>query len=68
MLRAVPVLAAHEIALISMLEVLLGPLWAWWGAGERVATATLQGGLLVLCALVLNEVLGRWQRSRPTPH
>lgn len=68
MLRAVPVLAAHEIALISMLEVLLGPLWAWWGAGELVATATLQGGLLVLCALVLNEVLGRWQRSRPTPH
>lgn len=58
MVRAARHLSAHEIALISMLEVVLGPLWAWLGAGEAIATATLQGGAMVLGALVLNEALG----------
>lgn len=51
------VLLAPEIALIGLLEVLLGPLWAWLGAGEVPAQATLSGGAIVLGALVLNEVL-----------
>lgn len=58
MVRAARHLSAHEIALISMLEVVLGPLWAWLGAGEAIAPATLQGGAMVLGALVLNEALG----------
>ncbi|MEN9315204.1 MAG: hypothetical protein RIS35_1597 [Pseudomonadota bacterium] len=58
MVRAARHLSAHEIALISLLEVVLGPLWAWLGAGEAIATATLQGGAVVLAALVLNELLG----------
>jgi drug/metabolite transporter (DMT)-like permease len=45
-----------EIALLSLLEVVLGPLWAWIGAGEAPGAATLYGGGIVLAALVLNEI------------
>jgi drug/metabolite transporter (DMT)-like permease len=49
-------LLAPEIALLGLLEVVLGPLWAWLGAGEVPATATLVGGAVVLAALLLNEI------------
>jgi len=51
-------LLAPEIALLGLLEVLLGPLWAWLGAGEIPANATLAGGAIVLLALVSNELAG----------
>jgi drug/metabolite transporter (DMT)-like permease len=57
-------LLAPEISLIALLEVLLGPLWAWLGADEVPARATLTGGAIVLGALVLNEVASF--RSQPT--
>lgn len=57
MLRASRFLSAPEISLLALLEVLLGPLWAWLGAGEVPQTATLVGGALVLLALVGNELL-----------
>lgn len=50
------VLLAPEIALLGLLEVLLGPLWAWLGAGEIPARATLSGGAIVLAALIINEL------------
>jgi drug/metabolite transporter (DMT)-like permease len=50
------VLLAPELALLGLLEVVLGPLWAWLGAGETPARATLLGGTLVLAALVGNEL------------
>ena len=52
-------LAPHEIALLALLEVVLGPLWVWLGVGEAPTSSTLQGGALVLAALVLNELVGR---------
>jgi len=52
------VLAAPEIALLGLLEVVFGVLWAWLGAGEVPAGATLTGGAMVLAALVGNEWLG----------
>lgn len=57
-------LGPHEIALLALLEVVFGPIWAWLGAGERPTDATLQGGVVVLAALVLNEVVPR-PRMRP---
>jgi drug/metabolite transporter (DMT)-like permease len=48
-------LSAPEVSLLALLEVVLGPLWAWLGAGEVPAAATLAGGALVLGALVMNE-------------
>ena len=49
-------LLAPEIALIGLLEVVLGPLWAWLGAGEVPARSTVTGGAIVLGALVVNEL------------
>ena len=56
-------LLAPEIALLGLLEVVLGPLWAWLGAGEVPAAATLAGGGMVLAALVLNEVSAPRQKT-----
>ncbi|MFZ6687196.1 DMT family transporter [Undibacterium sp. SXout11W] len=56
MVRASGSLSAPEIALLSLLEVLLAPIWAWLGAGEVPAQATIVGGAVVLIALVLNEM------------
>jgi drug/metabolite transporter (DMT)-like permease len=52
-------LAATEVALLALLEVVLGPLWAWLGAGEVPATTTIAGGALVLAALLINELTAR---------
>ncbi len=49
-------LLAPELALLGLLEVVLGPLWAWLGAGEIPARATLVGGAVVLAALAGNEL------------
>ncbi len=50
-------LAPQEIALIALLEIVLGSLFAWAGAGEALSVATLQGGAVVLVALIGNELL-----------
>ena len=50
-------LLAPEIALLGLLEVVLGPLWAWLGAGEVPGGSTLLGGMIVLAALAANELL-----------
>jgi drug/metabolite transporter (DMT)-like permease len=57
MVVAARTLAAPEIALLALLEVVFGTAWAWLGAGEVPAGATLAGGALVLAALVANEVV-----------
>lgn len=51
------VLKAPEIALLALLEVVFGVLWAWLGAGEAPSLPVLGGGALVLAALVANELL-----------
>jgi drug/metabolite transporter (DMT)-like permease len=51
-------LTAPEIALLGLLEVVLGPLWVWIGAGEEPGRSTLVGGAIVLGALALNELPG----------
>jgi drug/metabolite transporter (DMT)-like permease len=69
MIRAARYLSPQETALLSLLEVVFGPLWAWLGAGERPAAATLYGGALILGALVANELLAnRSARARVLLH
>ena len=41
-------LPAAEVALLTLLEAVLGPLWAWLGVGETPGAATLAGGGIVL--------------------
>lgn len=62
MVRAARSLSAPELSLLALLEVLLGPIWAWLGAGEVPASATLMGGAVVLTALVFNELLAMKRR------
>jgi drug/metabolite transporter (DMT)-like permease len=44
---------AAEVALITLLEIVLGPLWVWIALGEQPGTATLVGGAVVLAAVVI---------------
>jgi drug/metabolite transporter (DMT)-like permease len=59
---AARVLSAPEIALLGLLEVIFGVLWAWVGAGEAPSSAVFGGGALVLLALAGNSLLS-WQRA-----
>jgi drug/metabolite transporter (DMT)-like permease len=56
MVRAARSLSAPELSLLALLEVLLGPIWAWLGAAEVPAQATIFGGSVVLAALSFNEI------------
>ena len=64
MVAASKSLSAPEISLLALLEVLLGPIWAWLGADEVPAQATLMGGAVVVLALVFNEVAAMRQPVR----
>jgi len=50
-------LPAAEVALLTLLEAVLGPLWAWLGVGETPGAATLVGGAIVLLAIAGNEFI-----------
>lgn len=55
------VLKAPEMALLALLEIIFGILLAWLGAGEVPAASVLSGGVLVIGALMVNELL-EWRR------
>jgi drug/metabolite transporter (DMT)-like permease len=44
---------AAEVALITLLEIVLGPLWVWIALSERPGTATLVGGAIVIGAVLI---------------
>jgi len=54
---------AGEVALITLLEVVLGPLWVWVFLSEQPATATLFGGAVVLAAVLVQA----GERPEPPP-
>lgn len=56
-------LKAPELSLLQLLEVIFGILLAWVGANEVPSHAVLTGGVLVIGALVANEVVG-WRSRR----
>ena len=45
-----------QVAIISLLEVVLGPLWVWLAYDERPSAATLAGGAIVVVAVVVQTV------------
>lgn len=64
--RAARVLSAPEVSLLALLEVVFGVTWAWLGAGESPGPRVLGGGLLVIGALALHELLAlRGRRAAP---
>ena len=50
-------LSAPEVSLLTLLEVIFGVAWAWWGADETPTVHVLGGAGLVLGALAANEAL-----------
>ncbi|HEY7620123.1 MAG TPA: DMT family transporter [Solirubrobacteraceae bacterium] len=44
---------AAQVGLITLLEVVLGPVWVWLALDERPDTPTLVGGVIVIAAIVL---------------
>jgi drug/metabolite transporter (DMT)-like permease len=44
---------AAQVGLITLLEVVLGPLWVWLALDERPSTLTLVGGAIVVGAIVI---------------
>jgi drug/metabolite transporter (DMT)-like permease len=52
---------AAQVGLITLLEVVLGPVWVWLALDERPSTATLIGGLIVILAIVIQT------RAAPAP-
>ncbi|MEL7255760.1 MAG: DMT family transporter [Pseudomonadota bacterium] len=56
-------LPAAELTLLSLAEVVLGPLWVWLFLGEVTGANTLIGGAILLAAIVGNAVSGK--RRRP---
>jgi drug/metabolite transporter (DMT)-like permease len=49
-----------QVAVISLLEIVLGPLWVWLAYDERPRAATVAGGAVVVAAVVV-------QAWRPGP-
>jgi drug/metabolite transporter (DMT)-like permease len=46
-------ISAAQVALISLLEVVLGPLWVWLATGEQPEPGTFAGGAIVVLAIVI---------------
>ena len=59
------VVPAAELALLSMTEVLLGPLWVWLFIGETASFFTLVGGSILMLAIAGNAISGL--RRKPVP-
>jgi drug/metabolite transporter (DMT)-like permease len=57
---------AAELALLSLTEVVMGPLWVWLALNEVPAIYTFYGGALVLAAGVINALTGV-RRRHPLP-
>lgn len=52
------VIPAAELTLLSLIEVLLGPVWVFLFLGETASANTFIGGGVLLAAVVLNAVMG----------
>jgi len=66
-LAAAPRLAAAEIGLLAVLEIVFGTLSTWLAVGEHPGRLALSGGLVVIAALVINELVAlRSRRSTET--
>ena len=52
---------AAQVGLLTLLEIVLGPLWVWLALDERPSTLTLVGGAIVIIAIVIQS------RAAPLP-
>jgi drug/metabolite transporter (DMT)-like permease len=64
---------AAQVGLITLLEVVLGPVWVWLALDERPSTLTLVGGAIVIVAIVIQTRAAPppgpgEERALPAPH
>jgi drug/metabolite transporter (DMT)-like permease len=62
--RVVP---AAELTLLSMVEVMLAPVWVWLFLNETATTGTFVGGAILLGAIAGNALSGARQRRVARP-
>jgi drug/metabolite transporter (DMT)-like permease len=62
--RGAPLLTPAEVGLLTLLEVVISPLWVWIGIGEVPGQTTFLGGGIILGALVVHSAYGI-RRSKP---
>ena len=59
--KAVP---AVTLALVSMLDVVLNPLWTWIGVGEVPSNSAYIGGSIIIGAVLISIFGERWMQRR----
>jgi len=57
---------AAELTLLSLTEVILGPIWVWLAFAEEPSRITLIGGSILLASISAQAILGT-RRSKPPP-
>jgi drug/metabolite transporter (DMT)-like permease len=58
-------LPAAEVALITLLELVLGPLWVWISISEKPSASAIAGGCVVVLAVLLQAT--EKTRAAPSP-
>jgi drug/metabolite transporter (DMT)-like permease len=63
---------AAQVGLITLLELVLGPLWVWLAESERPTTLTFVGGAVVIVAIVIQTRAAAPEpdedQALPAPH
>nr|MCS5571687.1 hypothetical protein [Pseudomonadales bacterium] len=54
-------LPAVELSLLSLTEIIVGPILVWIGIGEIPTNATLIGGAIIISSIVVIAILGATQ-------
>jgi drug/metabolite transporter (DMT)-like permease len=61
------VVAAAELTLLTMVEVMLAPVWVWLFMGETATAGTFIGGGVILIAVVTNALTGMRRKPLAPP-
>ncbi|THD81592.1 DMT family transporter [Aliigemmobacter aestuarii] len=61
------VIPAAELTLLSMVEVLLAPVWVWAFLGETASQATFLGGAVLMSAIAFNAMSGARRKPVAPP-
>lgn len=60
-----PLIPVAQVALINVVEPILGPVWVWLFLGEQPGRGALFGGAIVLCALAVSLIADHRSARRP---
>lgn len=61
------VIPAAELTLLSMVEVMLAPVWVWLVLGETASAGTFLGGAVLLAAVAFNALSGARRKPLAPP-